>query len=208
MAFLAAGLAAWLRWPGSRLGLLFSLVGYFTLLPALDYLDNSAGFTIGNAAVSLAGAALAHLGLAWPTGRLRSRFERGVVVAEYASAAGLSLLGMLFWDPAFSGCDASCPANLLLVRGSRPAWDAVNAAERRGRRRAHRHRGDPDHQALAVGARLVAAGHGAAGVDRPGDRRGVPGHQRHRSLPPAAAGQPGLQRLGAAGVHAAARSCS
>jgi hypothetical protein len=48
-----------------------------------------------------------------------------VVVAEYASAAGLTLLGMLFWDPAFSGCDASCPANLLLVRGSRPAWDAV-----------------------------------------------------------------------------------
>ena len=128
VAFLAAGLAAWLRWPSSRLGLLFSLVGYFTLLPALDYLDNSAGFTIGNAAVSLAGAALAHLGLAWPTGRLRSRFERGVVVAEYASAAGLSLLGMLFWDPAFSGCNASCPANLLLVRGSRPAWDAVNAA--------------------------------------------------------------------------------
>jgi len=128
VAFLAAGLAAWLRWPGSRLGLLFSLVGYFTLLPALDYLDNSAGFTIGNAAFPLAGAALAHLGLAWPTGRLRSRFERGVVVAEYASAAGFSLLGMLVWDPAFSGCDASCPANLLLVRGSRPAWDAVNVA--------------------------------------------------------------------------------
>jgi len=126
VAFLAAGLAAWLRWPGSRLGLLFSLVGYFTLLPALDYLDNPAGFTIGNAAVSLAGAALAHLGLAWPTGRLRSRFERGVVVAEYASAAGFSLLGMLVWDPAFSGCDASCPANLLLVHGSRSAWDAVN----------------------------------------------------------------------------------
>ena len=127
VAFLAAGIAAWLRWPSSRLGLLFSLVGYFTVLPALDYLDDSAGFTIGNAAVPLAGAALAHLGLAWPTGRLRSRFERGVVVAEYASAAGLSLLGMLFWDPAFSGCDATCPANLLLVRGSRPAWDAVNA---------------------------------------------------------------------------------
>ena len=100
MAFLAASLAAWLRWPGSRLGLLFSLVGYFTLLPALDYLDDSAGFTIGNAALPLAGAALAHLGLAWPTGRLRSRFERGVVVAEYASAASFSLLGMLFWDPA------------------------------------------------------------------------------------------------------------
>ena len=127
LAFLAAGIAAWLRWPGSRLGLLFSLVGYFTLLPALDYLNNSAGFTIGNAAIPLAGAALAHLGLAWPTGRLRSRFERGVVVAEYATAVGFSVLSMMFWDPAYSGCYVGCPANLLLVRGSRPAWDAVNA---------------------------------------------------------------------------------
>jgi DNA-binding NarL/FixJ family response regulator len=126
LAFLAAGIAARLRWPSSRLGLLFSLAGYLTLLPALDYLNNSAAFTAGNAALPFSGAVAVHLGLAWPTGRLRSRFERGVVIAEYASAIGFSLLGMLFWDPAFSGCDAACPANLLLVRGSRPAWDAVN----------------------------------------------------------------------------------
>jgi signal transduction histidine kinase len=127
LSFLAAGIAAQVRWPSSRLGLLFSIVGYLTLLPALDYLNNPVGFTLGNAAVALSGAALAHLGLAWPTGRLRSRFERGVVVAEYATAVGLSVLAMTFWDPAYSGCDASCPPNLLLVRASRPAWDAVNA---------------------------------------------------------------------------------
>jgi signal transduction histidine kinase len=126
LAFLAAGLAAWLRWPSSRLGLLFSLVGYLGLLPALDYLDNAAGFTFGNFAIGLSGAALAHLGLAWPSGRLRSRFERGVVVAEYLSAVGFSLLSMMFWDPAYSGCDTRCPANLLLVHGSLTTWDAVD----------------------------------------------------------------------------------
>ena len=126
LSFLAAGIAAWLRWPSSPLGLLFTIVGYLTLLPALDYLNNPVAFTLGNVAVPFAGAALAHLGLAWPTGRLRSRFERGVVIAEYASAVGFSVLGTMFWDPAFSGCDASCPANLLLVRGSRPVWEAVN----------------------------------------------------------------------------------
>ena len=47
VAFLTAGLAAWLRWPSSRLGLLFSLVGYFTLLPALDYLDSRWGSRSG-----------------------------------------------------------------------------------------------------------------------------------------------------------------
>ncbi|HEX5295485.1 MAG TPA: sensor histidine kinase, partial [Streptosporangiaceae bacterium] len=116
------------RWPSSPLGLLFSLVGYLDLLPALDYLDNSASFTFGNLALPFSGAALVHLGLAWPSGRLRSRFERGVVVAEYVSAVGFSVLSMMFWDPAYSGCDARCPANLLLVRGSRAAWDTVNTA--------------------------------------------------------------------------------
>ena len=127
LAFLAAGIAAWLRWPSSRLGLLFSIAGYLYLLPALNYLNNAPAFTFGNLAIPFSGAALAHLGLAWPTGKLRSRFERGVVVAEYATAVGFSVLSMMFWDPAYSGCYVGCPANLLLVRGSRPAWDAVNA---------------------------------------------------------------------------------
>ena len=128
LSFLAAGIAAWVRWPSSRLGLLFSIVGYLTLLPALNYLNDPVAFTLGNVAIPFAGAALAHLGLAWPTGRLRSRFERGVVIAEYASVIGFSVLGTMFWDPAYSGCYAGCPANLLLVRGSRPVWEAVNEA--------------------------------------------------------------------------------
>jgi signal transduction histidine kinase len=126
LSFLAAGIAAWLRWPTSRLGLLFSIVGYLELVPALDWLNNPVGFTLGNLSVPFAGAALAHLGLAWPSGRLRSRFERGVVIAEYASAVGLSLLAMMVWAPAFSGCYVGCPANLLLVHGSHPVWAAVN----------------------------------------------------------------------------------
>jgi hypothetical protein len=69
LAFLAAGIAAWLRWPSSRLGLLFSIAGYLYLLPALNYLNDAPAFTLGNLAVPFSGAALAHLGLAWPTGK-------------------------------------------------------------------------------------------------------------------------------------------
>jgi hypothetical protein len=83
-------------------------------------------FTFGNVTYPIAGAALAHLGLAWPTGRLRSRFERWVVITEYASNIGFNLLGTMFWNPVFSGCNASCPANLLLVHSSRSVWDAIN----------------------------------------------------------------------------------
>ncbi len=129
LSFLAAGIAAWQRWPASRLGLLFTIVGYAYLLPAtLSNLPNPLAFTIGNLTATVSGAALAHLALAWPSGRLRSRFERWVVIAEYAWNLVPALATMLFWNPAFSGCNASCPANLLLVSSSRPVYDAISAA--------------------------------------------------------------------------------
>ena len=112
---------------GHGLGLLFTIVGYLYLVPyVLVNLANPVAFTIGNLSEGFYGAALAQLGLAWPSGRLRSRFECGVVSAEYVSAVGFSLASMMFWNPAFSGCNASCPANLLLVHSSRPVWDAIN----------------------------------------------------------------------------------
>jgi signal transduction histidine kinase len=128
LSFIIAGLAAWQRWPSSRLGLLFTIVGYLYLVPyALVNLANPAAFTFGNLSQGFYGAALAQLGLAWPSGRLRSRFECGVVIAEYVSAAVFGLAGMMFWNPAFDGCPASCQ-NLLLVHSSRPVWDALNTA--------------------------------------------------------------------------------
>jgi signal transduction histidine kinase len=50
-----------------------------------------------------------------------------VVLAEYVSAAVFGLAGMMFWNPTFDGCPASCQ-NLLLVHSSRPVWDALNTA--------------------------------------------------------------------------------
>jgi len=128
LSFIIAGLAAWQRWPSSRLGLLFTIVGYLYLVPyALVNLANPVAFTFGNLSEGFYGAALAQLGLAWPSGRLRSRFECGVVIAEYVSAAVFGLAGMMFWNPTFDGCPASCQ-NLLLVHSSRPVWDALNTA--------------------------------------------------------------------------------
>jgi signal transduction histidine kinase len=120
-SFLAAGLAAWRRWPANRLGLLFSIVGYAWLAPNVGNLPYALPFTFGDAVSSVYAASLAHLALAWPTGRLRSRFERWVVVAVYAWNTGQSVVSMLFWNPRTPGpgsCGPGCPANLLLVHGS------------------------------------------------------------------------------------------
>jgi len=131
LSYMVAGIAAWQRWPSSRLGLLFSIVGYLYLVPyILVNLANPVAFTIGVLSEGLYDAALAHLGLAWPTGRLRSRFECGVVIAEYAQLVAFSVAGTMFWNPAFSGCNARCPANVLLIGdGSRSAWNTLNTIE-------------------------------------------------------------------------------
>jgi signal transduction histidine kinase len=128
LSFMVAGIAAWQRWPASRLGLLFTIVGYLYLVPyILVNLANPVAFTIGILSQPIYAAALIHLGLAWPSGRLRSRFERGVVIADYMQFIAFSVAATMFWNPAFSGCNASCPANVLLAGdGSMAAWNAIN----------------------------------------------------------------------------------
>jgi signal transduction histidine kinase len=127
LSFLAAGLAAWRRWPANRLGLLFSIVGYAWLVPNVSNLPYALSFTLGNVLASVYAASLAHLALAWPTGRLRSRFERLVVVAVYTWNTGQSVVSMLFWNPRASGCGSGCPANLLLVDSSSSIENAFDA---------------------------------------------------------------------------------
>ncbi len=92
LSFLVAGIAAYARWPASRLGLLFTVAGYLYLLPyILVNLANPVAFTLGNLTQGPT-AAVAQLGLAWPSGRLRSRFECGVVIFDYARRSSASAL--------------------------------------------------------------------------------------------------------------------
>ncbi len=76
LAYLVVGLMAWQRHPGERIGLLFTIVGYAWFLPALTRVHAPLPFTIGWLTGSLYQASLAHLALAWPYGRLRSRLDR------------------------------------------------------------------------------------------------------------------------------------
>ena len=118
VAYLTVGLIAWQRHPAERIGLLFTIVGYAWFLPALTRLHDPLPFTVGWLTGSLYQAALAHLALAWPYGRLRSRLDRAVVAANYAWNIGNNIVQMLFWNPRTDGCGPACPANLLLVHGS------------------------------------------------------------------------------------------
>jgi signal transduction histidine kinase len=114
-SFFGTGLYAWWRRPDNRTGALMVWVGFAWFVSPLSFSNNSVIFTIGQFTDPLAIAALAHLILAFPSGRLESRYHRGLVVAAYVNAILLLLPGALVFDSSNDAMCRGCPANLLLV---------------------------------------------------------------------------------------------
>lgn len=112
--YLVVGYLASDRYPDRRIGRLFAVVGFLYLLRDVGYLYLGVTYAVGVATVSAYQAALGHLGMAWPSGRLRNRFEVGLVAANYTYNVSLNVLLLLFRDPRAEGCD-SCPANPVLI---------------------------------------------------------------------------------------------
>ena len=88
MAFLAAGwalvgcgLAFWLRRPGNRFGPLLTAAGFAWFLPEWNNpaIGSSLAFTVGLCLYAACPPLVGHAVLAYPSGRLGSRTERGVV---------------------------------------------------------------------------------------------------------------------------------
>jgi signal transduction histidine kinase len=92
--FILAGLVAWVRRPESRLGLLMIAGGFATGLSALQVTHVDALYTLGAVFDILPAAFFLHVFLAFPDGRLRSRFERVLVTVAYTAAIGLQLVKM------------------------------------------------------------------------------------------------------------------
>jgi signal transduction histidine kinase len=114
-SFVGAGLIGWTRRPQNRTGMLMVAVGFGVLVTSLYEANDSIPFTLGTLFGSLFIAAFMHVLLAYPSGRLISRFARLLVTAVYAAA----LLAPLF-DAMFPGhtepCKPhDCPDNLVFV---------------------------------------------------------------------------------------------
>ena len=90
--FVLAGLVAWWRRPDSRLGPLMIAGGFASGLSALQLTHVDALYTIGAVFDILPAAFFLHVCLAFPDGRLRSRFEQVLVVTAYSAAIGLQLV--------------------------------------------------------------------------------------------------------------------
>jgi len=113
-SYVGTGLLAWWRRPENRTGPLMAAVGFLFWLTTLTASSSDLIFTAGMLTSGLFLTTAAHLVLAYPTGRLGGRLERGIIVAGYALTLGAQAAWMLF--TADCGCGPGAPANVLLLR--------------------------------------------------------------------------------------------
>jgi signal transduction histidine kinase len=94
LGYAVAGAIAWQRRPESRLGPLMIAAGAVFFVSNLSRSNAGLPFTIGILFDLLPAPVFLHVCLAFPSGRLRSRFERALVATGYFVAFGLQLVGL------------------------------------------------------------------------------------------------------------------
>ena len=94
LPYIFAGVVAWWRRPESRFGPLLVAAGFAFFLSSLSTANGGVGYTIGIAFDLVPAVLFLHVFWAFPTGRLESKFEQGLVAVGYFVAFGLQLVGL------------------------------------------------------------------------------------------------------------------
>ena len=125
LSFAATGLIAMARRPENNTGRLLLAVTFTWFIAILGTANDAVVSTIGVAGESLVLAAFVHLVLAYPAGRLASRFDRAIVASGYALALVANLL-MLMFEP-HPAC-AKCTTNVILIADKPGVGRALDTA--------------------------------------------------------------------------------
>jgi signal transduction histidine kinase len=114
-SFIGTGLYAWWRRPDNRTGALMVAVGFSWFLSALFFSNTPGVFAVGQLVGAVPLAVLAHLIMAFPSGRLERPYDRRLIVAGYLVATLAGLPALLVYDSAHESDCGHCPDNPLLV---------------------------------------------------------------------------------------------
>jgi signal transduction histidine kinase len=119
VAFLVAGLVAWSRRPGNRIGPLMVLAAVFLLARQFRYSHDSLAFTLFFLLGEVGYVLIGHVALAYPSGRVTDRLEQAWLKAAYVVAVVFPFLILLFYDGGrrLDYFDPSPRESLLLVHG-------------------------------------------------------------------------------------------
>jgi signal transduction histidine kinase len=127
--FVAGGIVAWLRRPANLTGPLMMAAGFLLFGTSMAQADQSLPFTIGLVIGAVPAAVVAHLVIAFPDGRLHSRWERLVVGGAYLDVTVVQIVMLMFMGfEHINGCP--CPDNLLLVRDDAGVHSALMGGQR------------------------------------------------------------------------------
>jgi signal transduction histidine kinase len=121
-SFVGTGLYAWWRRPENHTGALMTFVGFLWFIAPLTFSDTQAIFAVGLFTDSIPIAALAHLMLAFPNGRLESAYHRRLIAFGYFVAIVLQLPAIVFWDTANSADCHGCPDNPFLISANQDLY--------------------------------------------------------------------------------------
>ena len=124
--FIATGLFAWWRQPHNRFGALMTAVGFVWFLGTLTASDVPGLFALGGVIGALPYAILLHMLVAFPTGRLETRWERILVGVGYFDTTVVQLIAVLFLNTADPEVCADCPANPLLIAHQEVVYDIAS----------------------------------------------------------------------------------
>jgi signal transduction histidine kinase len=124
------GVWAWRRRPDDRFGRLLVAAGFVWFLPTLAESSNDVVYSAGRVGAWLAEPVLVFVMLAFPSGRLMSRLERGVVWAAVSTVALLYLPSALIVERypqpvPYTSCRLDCPDNAFMLLDAQP--DFVDA---------------------------------------------------------------------------------
>jgi signal transduction histidine kinase len=121
VSYILVGLVAWFRRPDSRLGMLMIAGGFAIGLSTLQFEHQAHLYTAGAVFDILPAAIFLHVFLAFPGGRLTSRFERVIVAGAYVSALVFQLVKI--------GLGAMGPDNLLVISMNPGAAEIVQKVQ-------------------------------------------------------------------------------
>ena len=98
VGYIACGLVAWIARPASAFGPLMVIAGAVNFTGALSWSTNELAYSFGQALDLVVPVVFLHVFLAFPTGRLRTRTERVVIVTAYSIAIGLEVVRMVLGE--------------------------------------------------------------------------------------------------------------
>jgi signal transduction histidine kinase len=129
LSFVGTGLFAWWRRPENRFGALMTATGFAWLVDGLSWADSPWPYLFSQIFGAVYVVLLAHMLLAFPSGRLYGRLAHLSIYAGYAVATLGTIPGLVFTEHAavWDGDCGPCPSNPILIHANDSLADVFNA---------------------------------------------------------------------------------